>query len=148
MHSPPHIEQDLFISSHSFQSQGRQLRRGFILMLAILACVGSTSGQSKSTSSSVPPRLSGGSVQSASFHSVILGQVIDYQVILPAGYRETGTQRYPVLYLLHGRGDTMQAWTTIAADLFRLTAEGLIPPVIAIMPDALGSISTLIRLFL
>jgi enterochelin esterase-like enzyme len=77
--------------------------------------------------------------QSVSFHSAALGQSMAYQVILPAGYAESGTQRYPVLYLLHGRGDRMQAWAQLAPDLHRLAAEGRIPPVIAILPDAPGS---------
>ncbi len=109
-------------------------------MLALLACVAWVNGESTpSPSAALPVGTGVGAIQSASFHSVTLGQAMDYQVILPVGYAETGTQRYPVLYLLHGRGDKMQAWATIAPELFRLTVEGLIPPVIAIMPDAPAS---------
>lgn len=78
-------------------------------------------------------------VHAVSFHSPALGRKLDYLVALPADYEAAKSSRYPVLYLLHGRGDTMQAWAKIAPELHRLAAEGKIPPVIAIMPDASSS---------
>ena len=73
-----------------------------VLLLILLApsAVGS--------SSAVAP----GSLTSASFHSTTLGEDIAYNVYLPAGYSSTA-KRYPVLYLLHGRGDSMSAWTQV-----------------------------------
>src|SRR2546430_13123658 len=44
--------------------------------------------------------------------------------------------RFPVIYLLHGRGDSLEGWRTIAPDLDRLIAAREIPPVIAVLPDA------------
>ena len=76
-----------------------------------------------------------GSLTSGSFHSATLGEAINYNVYLPAGY-EGSTNRYPVLYLLHGRGDSMSAWTRMQGTLDELIATGEIPPTIAIMPDA------------
>ncbi|GAA4467159.1 hypothetical protein GCM10023170_079140 [Phytohabitans houttuyneae] len=63
---------------------------------------------------------------------------IDYTVYLPYGYgaARNAAVRYPVLYLLHGRGDTMQAWTQVKADLDKLIDDGTIAPVIAVLPDA------------
>ncbi|MDQ7909819.1 alpha/beta hydrolase-fold protein [Phytohabitans sp. ZYX-F-186] len=63
---------------------------------------------------------------------------IDYTVYLPYGYgaRKNAKLRYPALYLLHGRGDTMRAWTQIKADLDKLIDDGTIAPVIAVLPDA------------
>jgi enterochelin esterase-like enzyme len=78
-------------------------------------------------------------VRAVSFHSTALGENLDYLVALPEGYEPLGETRYTVLYLLHGRGDNLRAWAKIAPDLRRLAAEGRIPPVIAIMPDAPGS---------
>ncbi len=78
-------------------------------------------------------------VRAVSFHSPTLGRNLDYLVALPADYETAKDRRYPVLYLLHGRGDTMRAWAEIAPELRRLAAEGRIPPVIAIMPDASSS---------
>ena len=60
----------------------------------------------------VPP----GSITNASFHSATLGEDIAYNVYLPAGYESTAKQ-YPVIYLLHGRGDSMSAWTQVKGQL-------------------------------
>lgn len=81
-----------------------------------------------------------GSIQSRAAFSATLGKDIAYQLYLPPGYDPATANRYPVLYLLHGRGDNMSAWTTIAPDLDRLIQVGRIPPVIAIMPDAPASL--------
>ncbi|MBI2813157.1 MAG: esterase family protein [Opitutae bacterium] len=80
-----------------------------------------------------------GTVTSKTFASVSLGHDLAYLLYLPPGYDTTGAVKYPVLYLLHGRGDKMAAWTNIKADLNQLIVAGRIPPVIAIMPDAPSS---------
>lgn len=72
----------------------------------------------------------------ASAPSAALGEAINYTVYLPAGYDRSTTRRYPVLYLLHGRGDSMDAWTRVKADLDRLIATKQVPPVLAVLPDA------------
>jgi enterochelin esterase-like enzyme len=76
-----------------------------------------------------------GTLTSAKFRSATLGEDISYNVYLPAGYASTA-KRYPVLYLLHGRGDSMSAWTQMKSKLDQLIADGAIPATIAIMPDA------------
>jgi len=78
-------------------------------------------------------------VRAVSFHSPTLGRNLDYLVALPADYETAKERQYPVLYLLHGRGDNLQAWVKVAPELRRLAKEGRIPPVIAIMPDASSS---------
>jgi enterochelin esterase-like enzyme len=83
--------------------------------------------------------LKEGTIQARAVFSSRLDKDIPYQVYLPPEYDATGAKRYPVLYLLHGRGDKMSAWTTIQPDLDRLIGEGRIPAVIAIMPDAPSS---------
>ena len=80
-----------------------------------------------------------GRIESRTVASAALGHDISYELYLPPGYVADGSVRYPVLYLLHGRGDKMAAWTTMTPDLDRLIAEGRIPAVIAIMPDASSS---------
>jgi diacylglycerol O-acyltransferase/trehalose O-mycolyltransferase len=52
------------------------------------------------------------------------------RVLLPVGY-DGGHARYPVLYLLHGAGDTSAAWTD-RTDVADFTAT--IPPIV-VMPD-------------
>ena len=76
-----------------------------------------------------------GTISSVSFHSATLNEQISYNVYLPDGYA-TSTGRYPVLYLLHGRGDSMSAWTRIKGTLDELIAAGDIPPIVAVMPAA------------
>lgn len=61
---------------------------------------------------------------------------IDFQLYLPAGYAASGARRYPLLLLLHGRGDDMQAWGRARPLLDRMIAAGEVPPLIALMPDA------------
>ena len=76
-----------------------------------------------------------GSLTEGSFQSATLNEPIAYNVYLPAGY-EASSKPYPVLYLLHGRGDSKSAWTQMKGTLDELIANGEIPPTIAIMPDA------------
>jgi S-formylglutathione hydrolase len=59
-------------------------------------------------------------------------------VYLPPGYA-TSTARFPVIYLLHGIGDTFEAWTEnwdVPALLDRMIGEGTIDPLIVVMPNA------------
>jgi enterochelin esterase-like enzyme len=79
--------------------------------------------------------VAAGTVTGAQFHSATMGEDISYNVYLPAGYSSTA-KRYPVIYLLHGRGDSMSAWTQVKGKLDEMIAAGTIPATIAIMPDA------------
>jgi enterochelin esterase family protein len=57
-------------------------------------------------------------------------------VYTPPGY-ETGKSTYPVLYLLHGSGDTENGWVTIGRANFildNLIAAGKAKPMIVVMP--------------
>ncbi|CAN5315536.1 alpha/beta hydrolase-fold protein [soil metagenome] len=85
-----------------------------------------------------PARAEGGAVSERSVASRHLSAPLRYQLYLPVGY-DAGSQRYPVIYLLHGRGDNFKAWLKCAALLDALIAAGDIPPLIAVMPDAPSS---------
>lgn len=74
-------------------------------------------------------------VRQVTFDAETLGETFAYTVYLPARYEDSQT-RYPTLYLLHGRGDTMSAWLEARDALDTLIAEGALPPLVAIMPDA------------
>ena len=57
-------------------------------------------------------------------------------VYTPPGY-ETGNQKYPVLYLLHGNGQIEASWTwTGRANVIldNLLADGKIKPMVVVMP--------------
>src|SRR3569833_1171540 len=47
-------------------------------------------------------------------HSNVYGDTHEFLVYLPAGYH-TSKAKYPVLYLVHGAGDTAMAWGTAGA---------------------------------
>jgi enterochelin esterase-like enzyme len=103
------------------------MRRLLGVSLALVLALGATAAEAG------PARA--GRFVAGSAPSPALGADIAYNVYLPFGYERT-SQRYPVLYLLHGRGDSMAAWTRVKAELDRLIATGQIPPVLAVLPDA------------
>lgn len=77
-----------------------------------------------------------GTVHVNYYQSAALGVPRRIDVYTPPGY-EHGRERYPVLYLLHGSGDTEQGWTTIGrANLIldNLIAQGKAKPMVIVMP--------------
>ena len=78
-----------------------------------------------------------GTVSRVWYHSDVLGKDRRMAVYTPAGY-ETGKQRYPVLYLLHGMGGDEESWlcTGRAAQILdNLIAEGKAVPMIVVMTN-------------
>ena len=74
-------------------------------------------------------------IEGGRFESIALGGPLNYSVYLPADYAAS-EQRLPVIYLLHGRGDSMSGWWQCKALFDELIGSGRIPPLIAVMPDA------------
>jgi enterochelin esterase family protein len=77
-----------------------------------------------------------GTVHENYYESKSLGAPRRVNVYTPPGY-ETGKSTYPVLYLLHGSGDTEAGWTVIGrANLImdNLIAAGKAKPMIVVMP--------------
>lgn len=71
-------------------------------------------------------------------NSTALGKTWNYNVYLPTGY-ESGDQKYPVLYLLHGNAQNFSSWAgngKIQATADALIAAGEIPALVIVMPDA------------
>lgn len=87
------------------------------------------------TSSPIATDPAAGATYEGRFPSPALGAEGRYVVYLPAGYA-TGERRYPVFYLLHGKGGGMNDWLYMKPDFDRLIAAGKIPPFIAVLPDA------------
>ena len=79
-------------------------------------------------------RNSESTVMREKLQSATLRRIYEYNIYLPAGYMASD-RRYPVIYLLHGRGDDMDAWLNIRATLDQMIANKDIPPIIAVMPD-------------
>lgn len=79
-----------------------------------------------------------GAVASVRYVSKALGNARrEMFVYTPPGY-EKGVESYPVLYLIHGGGDTAVSWSTVgrANDILdNLIAEGRARPMIVVMPS-------------
>jgi enterochelin esterase family protein len=70
------------------------------------------------------------------YHSKTLDTPRRIDVYTPPGY-ETSKSTYPVLYLLHGSGDTETGWTSVGrADMImdNLIAAGKAKPMVVVMP--------------
>jgi len=88
--------------------------------------------------SAIAQNFSGKVIEGQNMASKITDQNVNYSVYLPPCY-ETSQRSYPVVYLLHGYSDNETAWIQFGevnhtAD--KAIEEGLIPPMIIIMPDA------------
>ncbi len=80
----------------------------------------------------------GSTIARASYHSMALHHQGSFYVYEPPGLRAAGaasTQRYPVLYLLHGNSQSAKAFLQIGlqGELDTLIARHAIPPLIAVM---------------
>lgn len=77
-----------------------------------------------------------GSVEIVYYQSKTLGKMRRMHIYLPPGYK-TGSESYPVLYLLHGAGDCDDSWTSVGRANFildNLIAAGRTKPMIIVMP--------------
>ena len=77
-----------------------------------------------------------GTVTHHQFESTMLGRSMDYSLYTPDGY-ESSSERYPVLYLLHGNLGTESSWVErggIKETADALISGGSIPAQIIVMP--------------
>jgi uncharacterized delta-60 repeat protein len=102
-----------------------------LVVMAILPKTGLIPNVSAEKLGAIP----NGTITSSSFHSDTLAEDIHYNIYLPAGYTSSG-MHYPVIYLLHGRGDSMTAWTTMKSTWDAKIANGELPAFIGVMPDS------------
>jgi S-formylglutathione hydrolase FrmB len=77
-------------------------------------------------------------IEQDGIESILLGKKVNYTVYLPADY-DVSRRSYPVVYLLHGFTDDNTGWLQFGeinryAD--KAIADGTIPPMIIIMPNA------------
>ncbi len=76
-----------------------------------------------------------GTILRPRFVSAYTNKIVRFNIYLPAAY-EDRTDRYPVIYQLHGRGGNQSSNNrTIASHVDRALAAGLLPPVIVVFPD-------------
>jgi enterochelin esterase-like enzyme len=86
----------------------------------------------------LPAQPTGKVLEQETIVSSILGKNVNYTVYLPADY-DVSQRSYPVVYLLHGFTDDNTGWLQFGeinryAD--KAIADGTIPPMIIIMPNA------------
>lgn len=77
-----------------------------------------------------------------SIFSETLNAYRQFNVYLPKSFNVESTKQYPILYLLHGIGDTNQGWTHrghIQDVMDQLTASGEVCEMIVVTPCAGGS---------
>lgn len=116
----------------------RKLNNWFYIISAILALLAASACKPDPDDGDSPvpfTRL----VENQFIQSKILARKINYAVLLPEGYQK-GTGKYPVVYLLHGYGDSEKAWyqggnIKYYADLY----ESETGPVIFVMPDGFNT---------
>ncbi|HEX6293161.1 MAG TPA: alpha/beta hydrolase-fold protein, partial [Herpetosiphonaceae bacterium] len=77
-----------------------------------------------------------GRARHSSFYSAALGRAMDYWLYLPPGYASTA-RRYPVLYVLHGRGGGSGEWKDYGLfdEADRLIREKRIAPLMIVSPQ-------------
>jgi enterochelin esterase family protein len=77
-----------------------------------------------------------GAVASVTYYSKSLKKFRRMHIYTPAGY-ETGTQKYPIFYLLHGAFDSDDSWTSVGRAGFiidNLIADNKAKPMVIVMP--------------
>ena len=77
-----------------------------------------------------------GAVSAVTYYSTALGKFRRMHVYTPPGY-ESGKGKYPIFYLLHGAGDSDEAWTSVGRAGFildNLIAAGKAKPMVMVMP--------------
>lgn len=104
---------------------------GLLVIFAIVFASAKAEGASSVTLHSIPYQgLTDGEGQSL--------PELKFKVYLPNSYEDNQETRFPVIYLLHGAnggfGDS--EWESFFPVLDRLTADGSIPPMIAVAPVA------------
>jgi enterochelin esterase-like enzyme len=82
------------------------------------------------------PEVPHGAITRIEYWSSAIGQKRGAVVYTPPGYMNGG-ERYPVLYLVHGAGDSADSWTSVGRAhyiLDNLIAAGEAKPMIVVMP--------------
>jgi enterochelin esterase-like enzyme len=103
---------------------------------ALNACAAGNSPITPAAPASTPVEFGGkGTVRDGTFFSPALGRSMPYRVYLPPGY-DSGSQAYPVLYMLHGYSGNYLEWHNLgllgrAADLM---GENKLRPFIIVLP--------------
>lgn len=79
-----------------------------------------------------------GEIRIKRYYSTVFNQWRQFYIYTPAGYDVNTTEKYPVLYILHGGGEDERGWATQGkTDLIldNLISEKKAKPMLIVMPD-------------
>jgi len=111
--------------------------RSLLASVAVIAAIpGIASGQESGPAYLKVRSVPHGTVKALAYKSKSLGTDRSVVVYTPSGY-EKSSNRYPVLYLLHGAGSTETSWTARGQAhviLDNLIADGKLKPLVVVMP--------------
>ena len=114
----------------------------FVVVCAALVGTASPLAARQSTPAYLEVRdVPHGTVQTVAYHSSALDSDREMVVYTPPGY-ENSSDRYPVLYLLHGAGSIQTSWTERGQAhviLDNLIADGAMDPLVVVMPFGYAS---------
>lgn len=106
--------------------------RPLLAAVALLAMTGAAAAQQWVTPAVTAPR-----VQRVVFNSSVVGGSVSYHVYTPPAYDSQPTQRFPVLYWLHGSNSVLAGIPSVAAWFDAAIASGRIRPMIIVFPNGL-----------
>lgn len=119
---------------------------GLVSSLALTASCGGDEGEAPEPVPPTPPAKATFSQRwnpDLNFQSRTLGRQVNYNVLVPAEYLSDPTAKFPVVYLLHGYGDSHTSWGPGHFDIQQVDANartsGLTGPVIYVMPQGWNS---------
>lgn len=77
-----------------------------------------------------------GQIQTGQLTSALQPRPFTFRVYLPPCFQANGSERYPVLYMLHGQFFTDDQWERIGigTTATRMILDGAIPPLLIVMP--------------
>jgi len=86
------------------------MKKLFLILALLAACISPVISQTPAVAPSV---LQITTVETAQLDSKLIGRKMSYRIILPPGYADAknGSNRYPVIYFLHGLTGHFNNWT-------------------------------------
>lgn len=118
------------------------MKNNFLLPLLFLALCSSCACSKKPALPPAPNRDFTRYAEDISFSSKELGGTMSFNILLPADYLSKPEKRYPVVYMLHGFGDSRKAWNDqylrVESKVKELESQGL-ESMIYVFPDGNNS---------
>lgn len=87
----------------------------------------------------VTPMVKGQRVSFHTFESELIKKRYSFHIYLPAAYEEQLTQRFPVVYWLHGSGGGLQGIPRVAAHFDTAIESGKLPPCLVVFVNGLAN---------